>query len=420
MRKWLAALLSTRVNAGILSLVLVIGLVTALLITSLITLAGYYRTLYLSSSGEDRLLQNAQSGIAYLMASESAQDSIATDLYDKGVDSVWLQKKPWGAYNVLLSTARSRKRTISDIVLQGHFPDGSGLAALYLSDENRPLSLSGNSRINGDIFLPKAGVRTSQIEGRSFTGNTLTNGNRGESNSSMLPLNESVFKPCQYVAEQGIPSVYRYIELNTLPDSLHRSFMLPTLLFEDSRDLNIRQNLSGNIILRSLGTLRFAADSHIEDLVAFAKNVIIEEGFRGKVQIFATDTIIIERNCLLAYPSVLAVNTTHEGSLIHIGENARIEGIVLSTGNGNSSDRLINIQRSAKIYGHVYADGLISLTGSVYGHLACRKFVLSTPSAVYENNLLDAEIDSEKLPQAYVGAALWWSSNKKGIVKWLK
>ncbi|PIG98215.1 hypothetical protein CS542_06460 [Pedobacter sp. IW39] len=41
---------------------------------------------------------------------------------------------------------------------------------LYLSDEDRPVSVSGKTLLIGNGMLPKAGIKQSYAEGKPYTG----------------------------------------------------------------------------------------------------------------------------------------------------------------------------------------------------------------------------------------------------------
>lgn len=409
-----------RTRAGILSLVLVMGLIIALMMTSLIILAYYYRSSYQSASLEDRLMNNAQSGISYLLATEALQDSSIVDLYGEGIDSVILEKKPWGVFDIYRATAFHKKKVISNLVLTGHKPDGIGKAALYLADGNRPLHLSGDAVINGDSYLPQAGVKTAQIAGKGFSGGKLIQGNIFESRSSLPSLDQRLVNQCLHLPGQDLPSIYKYTSLSSLPDSLSHSFTQPALLYRSDRDMAITQKLSGNIILVCHGTATFTSECQVDNILVFATKIVITENFTGRLQCFANQSIEVEENCRLLYPSVLSVLATREKSLIHVGINSQVEGTILSSGRNGSRERMISLDSTSKFYGHLYTDGLLQHSGKIFGHVTCRKFTLVTPSAVYEDHLHNAEINVEKLPTAYLGAALWWQSKNKGIIKWLK
>lgn len=92
-------------KASALYLVIVIALVIAVLCSSLIVTAYYYKAAYQKKFRYDRLQTNLTSGINILLASDSVayQTSKQFGLYGTDEDSVSLQKIPWGAYDTGLA-----------------------------------------------------------------------------------------------------------------------------------------------------------------------------------------------------------------------------------------------------------------------------------------------------------------------------
>jgi hypothetical protein len=81
----------------------------------------------------------------------------------------------------------------------------------------------------------------------------------------------------------------------------------------------------------------------------------------------------------------------------------------------------IKIGAATTVIGQIYADGNISLNGSVEGHISCRSFMVQSHTAFYDNYLLDATIDVEKRSSDFVGSSLIGDKqSKQAILKWLK
>ena len=78
------------------------------------------------------------------------------------------------------------------------------------------------------------------------------------------------------------------------------------------------------------------------------------------------------------------------------------------------------LKKNSCVYGTVFSNGYADLQGIINGSLTCSKIMLNTPSSVYENHLLNAEIDVTKLSKYYVGINCVEVSEKKKIVKWLE
>ena len=81
-----------------------------------------------------------------------------------------------------------------------------------------------------------------------------------------------------------------------------------------------------------------------------------------------------------------------------------------------------NIQLSdgSSVEGLVYSKGYIDFKGNITGSLYCNGFILRTPSAVYENHLLNASINSTELPEFYVGNFPSEDVKRRAVVKRLE
>jgi len=90
------------IRASALYMVIVIALVIAVLCSSLIVVAYFYRSEYQRKFRYDQLENNLKSGINVLLASSDTAYSKQTtlSLFNGNADSVTLQKMDWGIYNI--------------------------------------------------------------------------------------------------------------------------------------------------------------------------------------------------------------------------------------------------------------------------------------------------------------------------------
>src|SRR5690606_33532926 len=94
--------------------------------------------------------------------------------------------------------------------------------------------------------------------------------------------------------------------------------------------LNATQ-LIGNIIIKSDSLLNIAKDCQLEHIICIANIIKIEARFQGNIQAFAQDSIVVEKDCRLTYPSSLVLFSPSEGhpSGIRIADSVQITGTVL-------------------------------------------------------------------------------------------
>lgn len=407
-------------EAGMLSTVLAVSLIIATLCASLILLAYYYRTSTVQHTLAQRLNNNAQSGINLLLATTDKRalaDKNIVDLFGRGQDSVGLWQKPWGLYQVAIAQAQVGRHGEEKIALVGRYPNPLGKAALYLSDEQRPLSIAGDTQLTGTCYLPKAGIKSAYVNRIGYQGEQLVNGSTKESQPSLPTLSEDALRHFRTLLSF---STEAYQVLPSLPDSLMHSFVTVPLYHHRAAPITLSGTLKGNIIVASDQAVTITPQANIDGLIVTAPQVIIEQGFSGRLQVLATDTLLVNSNCHLRYPSALVLLSS-AGALL-LEESSQLEGTVVVGRNQLASDyhqRLLKIGGRATVTGMVYADGLVELKGSIHGHLSGRKFVLRTPSTLYENHILNGTIDASACSPHYLASSLWGVSNQKGIVQWL-
>ena len=126
------------------------------------------------------------------------------------------------------------------------------------------------------------------------------------------------------------------------------------------------KRIVGNIILKAGKRIVVDASTHLVDAIIVAPEIVIKNGVKGKFQAFATKKILVGQNCLLEYPSVLAVigNKTQENTNnpsspnIEICKNSIVNGMVcyLNDAKENRYNPQIKIHKTAQINGQVYCE----------------------------------------------------------------
>lgn len=420
------------IKAGSLFYAIVISLIIAIVSSSLILFAYLTRIQFENFEIHQQLNLNADSGLNLLLSKQSLielNQQKTIDLFKKGNDNVELSRKSWGAYEILISKAVFKNKEVTRIAQVGFYPDSTHLYSLYLTDEDKPLALCGNTLIKGTAYLPKAGVKRAYIEGQSFTGNTLIDGQIKQSEKTLPKFNKDLVDNIQtaflkktITANDSIISIVSELAM----DTINNSFQNNTLVFISSLPLRISSGIySGNIAIISDKQITISSNAVLKDVMVFAPKIIIEKEFSGTLQAFASDSIIINKNVTLRYPSILGLvidgNKTKNTSSIILNENDTISGNVFI--HKNEDDVLkqagLMIPEKSFVFGQIYSNGYVDVKGTIKGSLMCNKIMLSTSSSVYENHLLNAIIDVSGLSKYYVGINLVEESQVKKVVKWL-
>lgn len=420
-----------KLPSGALQLTVFIGVVIALLLAGLLLLAFTHRNFaYQSKAGID-VIKSCNDGIRYLKTERVVYfDTIylpqPTEQKNRPVVKMLLSG--WGLFRKASVVAVHRKKRFIKIALLGSAL-GEDRVALYLQETFKPLALAGATVINGDVTLPKMGVKPGYIAGNSFFGNELLHGYVGGS-SQMLPVMESNYKKESnyYIQEYKPESYNQFISLQEKSLQLN-SFAAPTKGFSSDKAIEIGDvKLQGNIIIRSAKAIKVTKEASLKDVILAAPVVEIVDGVKGTFQVFASQSIVCGKNCRLSYPSSLVLvaeplitglTFDRNRDKISIGENTIIKGCVVYLGSDEAKGYLPNIflDPLATVAGEVFCNGNFELRGSVYGSVYTKQFVVNEGGTVYLNHLYNATIDAEKFSTHYVG--LLFADKPKDVAKWL-
>jgi len=418
------------IKAGALLYAMFLVIVITLISSSFI-LVNYYSNAYvIRILKQEQLFQDAHSGINYGLVMHRElpiNTKIEVDLFSNNQHRVTITKNNWGALFVLVSEAVWKTKKVKKLALIGANMDDGEKIALYLANQNKPLSLTGATKIVGNCYLPEAGVKRAYIEGKSFVGNKLIDGIKYFSNKTLPPISEELIQENQrnfFNNRRENDSLMNY-DVVFNQDTIFNSFENKTLVLYSPLAIELSNKIiEGNIIIQSGQKITIKSTSSISNALLYAKGIILEKNVEGNMQLFAEDSILVGENCQLHYPSVVAVigvgTTTYTRKII-IDEKVAIKGTVFLY--NKEVDRkhrtLISVGKESKITGQIYASELLELKGEVHGSVFCKNFLLKTPSSVYENHLIDATINRKELSEYFVGVPLTENIEKQRLIKWL-
>jgi hypothetical protein len=421
------------IKAASLFYVIVISLLIAIVSSSIILYAYLSRTEFEDFKIDQRLHLNVSSGLQLLMSSQSVIDentSKTFHLFDnKTNDSLMLSRKWWGAYEILISRAFLKKKVVEQVAEVGYYADTTNSYSLYIADEDKPLALCGKSVIKGIVYLPKAGVKRAYIEGQSFIGDRLIDGQIRVSNKKLPSFNKNLFTHIETLFlsksitdKDSIMSIDNELSLDTLVNSFKN---IPIIISSNMPLKILNGFFSGNILIVSDKQITINSKVNLKDIILCAPKITFEAGFKGNLQAFASDSILLNTNVILTYPSVLGIipnSHSPNTACIVLNENDSVSGSIFAFKNEAAILQQVGIKINKKVtvYGQLYSNGYTDIQGIISGSVMCTKISLSTPSSVYENHLLNAVIDQSKLSNHFVGINLVEESTVKKVVKWLE
>jgi hypothetical protein len=418
-------------KASAMYIVIVIALVIAILCSSLIVAAYFYRNEYQKKFRYEALQNNINSGVNILLAKSdtSFNNETTFSLFNNGADSVSLKKTFWGLYDIGVSVAFIQRDSIYKSFSIAYNLDSTKWAALYLIDEDRPLSLSGKTSIIGNVYIPKAGVTTAYVDNKSYQGDKrLVIGTKKNSEKTLSALSALRLLQFQQLMQQSHSGDSSLVG----KDSLSRSFLLPTRYINFRKKVQSISNitLSGNIILTSDTTITIDSTVLVKDIIVFAKNIKIKSGFHGNCQLFARDSISIDSNCRFSYPSCLGILRFGQPGLaptqeqLHIGDKSIFNGVVFTYEKTESSLKpTIDLGKGTKITGQVYSQGILRAKDSVeiVGSVFTSQFLYQNAFTLFKNYLINLTINSKALSPYYLTGDLCpVAGQKKKILQWLE
>lgn len=412
-----------KVKAGALYLSIIIALIIAMICSSLLVLTYYFRLYYVQNQRAQQLENNMDAGLSIALNQSKSMDSLQLiDLYEQQGDSLLIRTEKWGLFKMVYLQTQIQSDTLYRALLIGN-NCGHDQNVIYLSDEDRPLSISGNTQLTGDVLLPKSGIKKAYVDGKPYTGVTMVDGNIKNSDKDLPPLDSTWILSLQKQLKKLPTETFGPLPIN-------RSFKEQTLHFRADINTSLKQaDLKGNIIISSDTTLQIPADAKLDGILVFAKQIRVKTGFKGNCQLFATDSIIVEKEVTLNYPSCLGLLKQPElitgmQPTIAIAEKVDFSGIIFSYEAKKSKlQTLISIGKNSKIKGEVYAMGILKLANDVqvYGKVSCDRFLMQQNASLYENYLFNVKLSRPDRSSYYLSSPLFYTAQvQQKVLKWLE
>ncbi|WP_345954244.1 hypothetical protein [Mucilaginibacter sp. PAMB04168] len=415
------------IRASALYIAIIIALVMAVICSSLITAAYFYRLQYQRTFRFQALQNNLVSAENLLLESTGDfQEVQKRTLFGLANDTVMLQRQPWGVYEVGVARAFIQADTLSRVFSMGHGLDSAKWSALYIIDEDRNISVSGKTSITGTAYLPKAGIKEAYINSQAYQGDKrLVAGEKRNSSRTLPALNGLLLANLEhYLSQTGQANS----GVSQLQDSINRSFLQPTLTLNLGKQVyTLHQRLSGNVILHSDTTLIIDSTARLENVLVFAKAIVVRSGFRGACQLFATDSLRIEQHCQFNYPSTIGVmNFDLEARgqrKLSLGQHSTVGGILLTYERAkNELLPVLDLGKGTTITGQVYAQGLLNYQDgtAIQGSVHASRFLYQTAHTRYENYLINIRLDAQALSRNYLTSELLpVSKPNRKLMQWL-
>ncbi len=302
---------------------------------------------------------------------------------------------------------------------------------LYLVNTNSPLVVVGATRLEGNNYLPKQGVKAGNISGTYYQGSNLFYGRAIESNTSLPKLKHDWINYLEYISKGSLINDFEPISIEK---EIENSFLKPSqILFSTAPIFLESEKITGNITIQSKTKIVIGAGSQLTHVTLIAPRIEIKNGVQGSFQCIATKNIEIGKRCYLSYPSsaiLLDQNVYPENAnnnqiqnakpLLNIEADTVIEGaIVYVNKKNNTADRIkthVQIAPKAEIVGEVYCQGNTDFQGIIRGSLYTQQCIARQSGSVYLNHIYNGKVLINPVKD-YAG--LPFENSKNSIAKWL-
>lgn len=419
-----------KLKAGALQLTIFIVVVIALLLSSFLILVYTQKSFETRTKFVLETIENANQGIYYALQHKVRQNDTILINPDETGKQIKIHRSTWGIFERVTSVSTIKNNSFQKSALVGASQPETHRTALYVEDNNKPLIVVGRTQIQGVAYLPKQGVRPGNISGKSYYGRHLIYGIRKQ--SAQLPeLLDGIRENINDI--QDTPQIISRDQILDIARKriFKNSFFEPVkLLYEVSPIILSNIELSGHILVQSENRIVVEADTRLKDVVLVAPVIEIADNAKGRFQAFATEKIIMGKNCVLGYPSAVvlkekqfiptdSIRTDTLRRKIHIKENSSIKGIVAYLGQyePDNYEPQVILEENSLVKGEIYCEENLELNGNVNGSVYTANFIVPRFGTIYQNHLYNSEINIDKLSRQYVG--LLFENSNKTVAKWL-
>jgi hypothetical protein len=345
------------------------------------------------------------------------------DLFKDSLAIVKLSKESWGIFDIVTASARWKNLSVCRTGLFGEVIDAED-PALYVTDHGISVSLSGNTLIKGESYIPAGAFRMASIEGKPFIYKQTSIGNVKQSRSLLPDINPMIDSTVTHLFSRINPEI-NLSDINRKSDTLFENpFTNRPVTYYSLQDAILSGfSFKGRIMIFASGTIFIDRTTILEDVLLVARRIVVDDGFRGSFQGFAIDSIRVSDNVTLTYPSVLSIISRREDDgvslypAITLGRNSSIAGCIIMK--AWSDNCKVMIPETSVVTGQVYCNGRVELLGDVYGSMFCDGFSFTRESSTYINHLLNCDINMELLPGGFAGFHAGDDQSIRTLIRWL-
>lgn len=411
-----------KIEAASIQYVLVISVIILIVLSAFISLIYLQKRIAQKGALYKETMHHAHQTFNYLAQSEVPYNTTKDFVFSEYAnESTGLERTHWGIFDLVSVTAKLRNEEYRKIGIAGG--KNTGRSALYLQDTKKPLVLVGNTKINGNVFLPAYGVKPGSIAGVSYYGSSLINGTIKQSSTS-FPSLQNIEYIKTFIRDKNVQESEEF----ELEDGMQRqrSFALSTLVYNSNESIYLQNvQLEGNIMIVSDKKIIVHPSTTLQHVILIAPKIEVLGTTKGSFQALASEQVIIGAKSTLEYPSAIVVSALErtgedrQVEAIKIGENSIVKGVVVYDTQTREFDynTQVLIDEGVRVVGEVYCKKNLELKGKVNGTVSTGNFLARASGGVYVNHLYDAVIDGVHITPEFSG--LFMSGTHLSVAKWV-
>ena len=416
-------------RAFVLLYTMILLTILIVMLSSLLSYTLFISKDYIADRGRETLIRNLESAVTLMLDPEFMKENnrpLTISLFGQEGDSVTVRRSQWGFYSLIYVSGTTTGYCIDRVCLCGDFKYSENSPALELYDCYKPLCISGNTFIRGNILIPEAGLKSAQIDGKFYTREHLSIGNVISVNKKMPEIKELIVNMDSKSLLSSAGEDVKYVIYNdeVINDTLVCSFLDEAVFLHASGPLTLSNcYIQGRVIIQCDTMVAIMNNAHINDAIIMAKYICIESGFKGTGQFIATDSLVCGQTCTFLFPSVLALinQSNSPDPFLLIADHCCIFGTVLGYTRMpmKKYTHLILFSKESTLTGSLYSNRNSCIMGNIHGNVATTGLYYRTHSGLYDNYLVDAVIDHDMQREYYSGFDFRKNNKFLNILEWL-
>ncbi|PQJ23593.1 hypothetical protein [Nonlabens xylanidelens] len=250
-------------------------------------------------------------------------DRIGDGFYSQIELDALTKEKKWGIYSIF--QLRTSKRSFQD-QLDSFWKiksKPSGIHVLRTIDKGVAIKYKGKVVLNGSLMIPEKSFSNNKLQAVVGSASQL------KLNGSFVkaPMNLSKLKDQFVVPEVDEEFRFRESEINN--KIITNSFKQPTIEITLESNLIEDFQISGNVIIKSSDIIKIANTAKMNNCLIVAPRIIVEKGFKGSVQILASEFIKIEDDVQLDSGTTIFLKTKGDKGMVSVSKNVSINGNII-------------------------------------------------------------------------------------------